>query len=204
VYTSDHGDQIGESGLFGKTTFFEGSAAIPLVFEGTGVQKGQMLKQAASLLDVGPTLCEMIGAEALPRYDGKSLAPQLSGGREDEDRAMLSENLDGNAGGSFTPGRMIRKGRWKYISYAGYENEDLLFDIEEDPYELCNRIEEKPGEARELRAELLREWNVQNIREKAELMEKHMRLLSRWGAAVDVPEPERWVVTEKARQLPVI
>ncbi|MCL2832826.1 MAG: sulfatase-like hydrolase/transferase [Treponema sp.] len=204
VYISDHGDQIGEHGLYNKTTYFEGSAAIPMIFEGFGVQKGRSITGAVSLLDVGPTLCEMIGAEPLPEQDGKSLAAQLAGGPDQTERSVLSEFLDRSASHGLTPSRMIRKGKWKYVAYAGFENEDLMFDISADPHELHNCILEHPKEALELHDEIYKDWDIPGIIKKSQIMFKHMHLLSRWGAAVDVPESERWLIPEKARQLPVI
>ena len=203
VYTSDHGDQIGERRLFGKSTFFESSAAIPMIFQGEGIHRGNKITGAVSLLDIGPTLCEMIGAAPLPEQDGKCLTHQVAEGYDDTGRAVISEYMYQRAEKGIVPGRMIRRGKWKYISYAGYQN-DLLFDIEADPHELHNFLTEQPSVSAELRAELYRDWDIPGIIKRAEIMKKHMGLLARWGAAVDVPEPERWVVTEKARQLPVI
>ncbi len=94
VYVSDHGEQIGYRGYFGKSTFYDASSHIPMLFIGDGIQKGRRLHGAASLMDLGPTLCELTGASPVPKADGVSLVPQLTGGADDLERMVLAE-VDG-------------------------------------------------------------------------------------------------------------
>jgi choline-sulfatase len=203
AYTTDHGDQIGERRLYNKVTLFEGSARIPLIFAGEGIRKGARIKQPASLLDVAPTFCELAGAEAPPEVDGVSLVPALCHGSEDPERAVISESRTID----FEPlrlGRMLRKGKWKYILYDGLEAYDLLFNIEEDPFELHNCLHEQPAVAALMRKTLTDGWDTEAVLDKVRRKQRHTKLLSRWGQAVDIDEPERFTPPEESLQPPVI
>jgi len=64
VYASDHGDTCGEHGVFGKQTFYEGSTRIPLVFAGEGIGRDRRIANPVSIMDIGPTLCDLAGSRA--------------------------------------------------------------------------------------------------------------------------------------------
>ena len=143
-YLSDHGDTIGEHGVFGKKTFFEKSAKIPLLLAGTGVAAGRRWDEPVSILDVGPTVCEWAGADAPERADGQSLAQILRGQDGPRGRAVLSESMDKGPDGRWTYGCMARRGTYKFITYHGYEEQDLLFDVAADPLEQNNLAAARP------------------------------------------------------------
>ena len=133
IYSSDHGDNLGARGFWGKSTHYEESAGIPLVMSGPGIEKGKRVKTPVSLVDLGPTLIEFNGEElsgeekdVLP---GTNLVKIAKG--EEADRAILSEY---HAIGSVTGSFMIRYLNWKYIHHVGYPCQ--LFDLETDPKEL--------------------------------------------------------------------
>jgi len=135
VYISDHGEMAGEHGMWWKSSFYEGSAGVPMIWSfPKAFAQGHRVGAATSLLDVGPTLIDLAGAEQLPGASGHSLRGFLEGKNEIEGRPdeIFSEN---HSGASEPPGRMIRKGPWKLNHYFGYE-EPQLFNIEEDPQEL--------------------------------------------------------------------
>ncbi|SDE20421.1 choline-sulfatase [Paenibacillus sp. UNCCL117] len=203
VYMSDHGEQAGEHGLIGKQTFYEGSAKIPVLFAGSGISAGHTVTEPVSILDLGPTLCELAGAQTPPRPDGRSLAPQLAGAAGEAGRTVVSEMLFASQGGAVA-GRMLRTGRWKYIAYASEEAQDQLFDLEADPQELRNLVRERPDIAGPFRESLADSWDAAGIIARFEAKREHHRLLARWGGAVDVAEPERWKVPVEAQALPVI
>lgn len=192
AYMSDHGEQIGERKLYGKQTFYENSAHIPLLFEGDGVQVNHRVHGAASIMDLGPTLCEITGAVAPPDQDGKSLTEQIFKGKDELDRYVYAEFIEKDSLGRYVPGRMVRRSEWKLISYHSYEDEDLLFNIESDPNELCNVIRQYPGKVEELEMLLNREWDIQKIIEIQERKLSHVRILTRWGQNSGVAEPERY------------
>ncbi|MCL2831633.1 MAG: sulfatase-like hydrolase/transferase [Treponema sp.] len=203
VYTSDHGDQLGERNIYAKMTLFDGAAKIPLVFAGDGIKRGSRISQAVSLLDISPTVCELAGAEIPPDPDGQSLANQLVSGNEEIDRAVICEcSLMRNE--TFHPGRMVRYGKWKYITYCGLEDYDLLFNMEKDPYELHNCLREEPAIAAELYAKIKDGWDVEDIKKKVSIIGRHAKLLRRWGDVIEIDEPERFLVPPQSLVPPVI
>lgn len=132
IYSSDHGDNLGARGFWGKSTFHEESAGIPLVMKGPDVEAGKRVGTPVSLVDLAPTLIEFSG-ESLTNYEkrtlpGESLVSIAKGERAD--RAILSEY---HAIGSITGTFMIRYRHWKYIYYVGYPCQ--LFDLQSDPDE---------------------------------------------------------------------
>ena len=203
LYLSDHGDQVGERGLYGKKTFFEMSAHIPMIFQGSGILEGTKFKKPCSIMDVGPTLCELTGAEQLPEQDGKSLVPQLESGAEEE-RFVLSEILEESVNGKRVPGRMVRRSKWKYITYAGYEDSDLLFDLEKHPHVLVNLIEGQPVTAEEMREIAFKNWDTQEIVNRYTVREKNLRLQARWIKNTQPDQSERWIATPEALEQPEI
>jgi len=130
LYTADHGDQIGEHGLW-----CEGSVAVPLLMSGPSLPKGAVVDAPISLIDVYPTVCDVF---ALPRrgedasLPGTSLLPAARGERIDE-RVTFSEY---HAMGSITGSFMLRDGRYKLVYYVGYQSQ--FFDLEADPEELAD------------------------------------------------------------------
>lgn len=196
-YLSDHGEHAGEKGLWGKMSFHEESARIPLIFAGSGIQSGVRSDSACSIMDLGPTLCELANAPLPPEQDGASLVPFLKGMRSADKRIVISELLENGI-----PARMIRFGDWKYIAYAETEKKNQLFNLISDPYEYRNCIHEHPDVAAELKAELDRGWSPETIIADHHHRQAHWKILSEWGRTVDVPEPHRWLVPESSWELP--
>lgn len=132
VYTSDHGDNVGARGLWGKSNMYEESAAIPLIMAGPNVPRG-VCDTPVSLLDLSVTIAEHFDAE-LRAADGATDLLALARKQSDPDRIIFSEY---HAAGAVSGAFMLRKGRWKLIRYVGFSDE--LFDLESDPEELRNR-----------------------------------------------------------------
>ncbi|NYT36485.1 sulfatase [Allopusillimonas soli] len=134
IYTSDHGDNVGARGLWGKSTLYQESVGIPLIVAGPRVHAGTC-ETPVDLLDLYPTILDMAGADVcatMRNRPGKSLLDIVSLPPEPT-RPILSEY---HAAGSNTAGFMLRRGRWKYHHYVRFEPE--LFDLEADPEELHN------------------------------------------------------------------
>ncbi len=132
IYASDHGELLGNHGMWGKMCFHEESAGVPLIVTGEGVPAGAVESTAVSLLDLYPTFLDSLGValDADERRDlpGRSLHAVLRA--PDPQRTVFSEY---HAACAVTGSYMIRRGRWKYIHYVGMAPQ--LFDLEADPHE---------------------------------------------------------------------
>lgn len=132
VYTSDHGEMLGEHGLWGKSTMYEASVAVPFIMAGPDIPAGQVVGQNISLVDSFPTILEAVGARLTPAeadLPGRSLWP-LARGEDTFQRTVFSEY---HASGSPTGVFMARGERYKYIHYVGLPSQ--LFDLRTDPDE---------------------------------------------------------------------
>ena len=202
LYVSDHGDHIGYRGCYGKTTFYDPSAHIPMIFAGDGIRAGQMLHGAVSLLDVGPTLCELAGAVLPPETDGHSLLPQLRNGVDDVDRMVVSEV---NGGFSNMPkmlyGKMCKWRNYKLIHYSGYDEDDVLYDLASDPREATNIISAYPEIAAHMRQAMdeLCDICVDELQKEIKKDRESIRILSQCDFD---NETDRWHATEAAREYP--
>jgi choline-sulfatase len=131
VYSSDHGDNLGTRGLWGKSTMYEESAGIPMIVAGPDVPAGNVCDTPVTLADGFPTFIHALGARRDPRDRGLPGASLLDIARGHvPERTILSEY---HAAGAATASYMIRHGRFKYIHYVGMP--PMLFDLETDPGE---------------------------------------------------------------------
>ncbi|RWK43413.1 choline-sulfatase [Mesorhizobium sp.] len=133
LFCSDHGDMLGERGLWFKMCFFEGSARVPLMIAGKDIS-AILIDAPVSNLDVAPTLCHLAGIDIsaiAPWTDGQSLLPLLDG--KGRTAPVLMEYA---AEGSNAPIVAIREGRYKFIHCE--IDPPQLFDLESDPRELTN------------------------------------------------------------------
>lgn len=137
VYTSDHGDNVGARGLWGKSNLYQESVCVPLIMAGPGVAPG-LCETPVSLLDLSCEIAAHFGTSIEGYPDAKPLsviadAPQYM------ERVVFSEY---HAAGAVSGAFMVRKGRWKLHHYVGFEPE--LFDLETDPEEMRN-LASDPG-----------------------------------------------------------
>ena len=125
VLTSDHGEMLGERGLWYKMSFFEGASRVPLVIASPGRFAPRRVAASVSLVDLMPTLIELSGGNVQSLgigVDGRSLAPHLRGaGGHDE---AIGEYL---AEGAIAPMVMIRRGPFKFIHCPA--DPDQLYDL---------------------------------------------------------------------------
>lgn len=179
LFCSDHGDMLGERGMWFKMSFFEGSARVPLMISGPGIKAGTH-RAPVSNLDVTPTIADLAGislAEIMPWTDGESLVPVISGG--ERTAPVLMEYA---AEGSYAPLVGIREGKWKYVHCA--LDPDQLYDLDSDPRELTN-LAADPAHAETLahfRAMAEARWDM-----------------ARFDADVRESQARRWVVYEALR-----
>ena len=203
VYLSDHGDSSGTRGMYGKTSFFDPSSHIPMLFAGTGVPSGKKISAPASIMDLGPTLCEMAGTNPPPRQDGKSIWQEIAGAADDSERIVLSDSsMSESVQGKKVPGRMAVYKNWKYITFAGYEAEDLLFDLASDPDELHNCIAEQPEIAEKLRAAAHENWDPEEILARYAIRNEGMSMVMAWTMQQEMDESERWHTTPESLDFP--
>jgi len=170
---SDHGEMLGEHGLWYKMSFREGAARIPLIVHAPGRFSSGRVSQAVSIVDLLATLVELGGgAEPMVRTDGRSLLPHLRG--DDGHDEAFGEYL---AEGVVAPMLMIRRGRYKFIHTPG--DPDQLFDLAQDPGEVINLAGE-PRLSRVAAAflhEIHRRWDVTELRRKVIQSQQRRRII---------------------------
>lgn len=134
IYTSDHGEPLGDHGVWWKCCMYEPSVGIPMIVRGPDVEENATIDAPVSLLDIVPTMADATRIETDDAWRGQSLLPAVRDERElDPDRVVFSEyHAHGTSRGIF----MLRQGRYKYIYYP--ENPDQLFNLVTDPDECHN------------------------------------------------------------------
>jgi choline-sulfatase len=162
---ADHGDMLGERGLWYKMSFFEPACRIPLIVRAPGRFAPRRIENPASMLDVLPTLVAIAhGGHPAPLaapIAGRSLLPALQG-EHDEPREVLGEYL---AEGAVAPVVMIRRGRLKFVHSPVDPNQ--LFDVVADPDERVNLAGqvEHAQLVEAFRAEVARRWDLAAVHE---------------------------------------
>jgi len=157
LFVSDHGDMLGERGLWFKMNFFEGSARVPLMLAAPGVAP-RLETTPVSTMDVTPTVADLAGidlTEVLPWTDGESLMP-LAGGTPRETPVLMEYAAEA----SYAPLVGLRQGPWKYIHCE--LDPPQLFDLASDPQELTNLAGDPAhaGTARRFAAEVAARWDM--------------------------------------------
>lgn len=143
VFWSDHGYFTGEHGLWFKMSLYEGSARVPLVFAGPGVDaKGQGSPRLVELLDLYPTLADMAGLPAPKGLEGKSLRPLLLKPNTAWDRPAYTEVRRGGGGHGYS----VRSERYRYVEWNDGQAGVELYDEQADPQEL-NNLAAEPAHA---------------------------------------------------------
>ncbi|MFV0386624.1 sulfatase/phosphatase domain-containing protein, partial [Paracoccus sp. (in: a-proteobacteria)] len=131
IYTSDHGDNAGARGLWGKSNMYEESVAIPMIAVGPDFPQ-KVCETPVNLIDLSATITDHFGVGLNSPAAVKSLR-SISNDPDQPDRIAFSEY---HAAGAVSGAFMIRQGRWKYIHYVGFLPE--LFDLQNDPEETRN------------------------------------------------------------------
>lgn len=136
ILTSDHGEMLGDHGIWTKQVMYEGSVGVPMIMRGPGIPRRHVVATPCSLLDLCPTILARRGDKETEGFLGGLPGAPLTGlaaGADDPSRKVLSEYHDG---GSVTGSFMLRSGRWKLVHHVGYAPQ--LFDLEGDPGETAD------------------------------------------------------------------
>lgn len=173
IYLSDHGEMLGEHGLWYKCNFYEQSAHVPLIVNGVG-EAGQRLPAVTSNVDVTATILDLAGVESIAPMDGDSLLPLIQGESNNWKDEAISEFY---ADGSTRPWAMLRQGRYKLV----YSHNDPLelYDLENDPAEFNNLAEDPQYQdvLDRLRSSLLARWDPEDLDRRIRQSQKERRLI---------------------------
>ena len=179
LFLSDHGDMLGERGLWFKMSFYEGSARVPLMVCSPKMKPG-LVTYPVSNIDLAPTLCDLADVsieEIAPWCEGESLVHLGQGGERTSPVAM-----EYAAEASYSPMVSLRYGPWKYNRCL--LDEDQLFNLDEDPNELINLVNTRKhqGTLNQLRVKSEKRWN-----------------LNKFDTDVRESQAKRWIVYEALR-----
>ncbi len=201
VFTSDHGEMLGERGMWFKQAFFEWSVTVPLIIRIPGVQTRARVSELVSLVDLFPTFMELASGEDSarsiePLVDGHSLLPIMTGSGQWDNRVISEYTGEGVN----SPCRMIRRDNLKLIYTHGHPS--MLFDLDRDPDELENLFAH-PAHAREaesLLQELMEDWNPDSIHQSCLESQRQRRVIQKatdgepsWAYRVRADDGERFV-----------
>jgi len=168
VFTSDHGDMLGERGIWFKQTMYDQAVRVPLLFWGPNTVSPGRTDASVSLLDLFPTILDCAGInlaslsckkglDARPDrpHVGQSLWPVVTGQSDKTPSCIYCEHTDANA---LSPILMVRRGRYKYVCSEKWGCQ--LFDLESDPGEAENLIDDPglAGERESLHRVVLDRW----------------------------------------------
>lgn len=190
ILTSDHGDMLGEHGLWYKMHFFEHAVRVPLILSGPEIPARRM-RADVSLLDLLPTLLDYASDGAPPQaaapLDGESLLPLLAGAEpEGPRRTVMAEYL---AEGTAAPMLMQKKNGYKYTSCRG--DAARLYHVDTDPREARNLCANPDYAAIEsaFRASAERHWDSDAISEAVIASQRRRRFSH---AALQVGKIRSW------------
>jgi len=142
IFTSDHGDFLGDHGIIGKGPFlYDSLIHVPLILRGPGCGRpGKIISTPMELVDIFPTVMDATGIQTPAQVQGRSRWGQFQGGEDSGGGYTFSE----------TPSqRALRSTEWKYIRYLDKPYREL-YDLTSDPHELCNLAGEMPDKVDEL------------------------------------------------------
>lgn len=146
VFTSDHGDMLGDHGCFSKGLYaYEQVVRVPLMFRVPGIA-ARDYRHITQHIDVAPTVLDLLGQEIPPGMQGKSLVKAFHTGKKVNDFAFSQVGYSPRL-------KMVRNGRYKYWIYG--PDHEQLFDLKEDPGEITNLVQHRPMVLSNMRRNLL-------------------------------------------------
>ncbi len=174
VATSDHGEAFGEHGEIGHSVFvYDTTLRVPLLFRGPGIPAGLAIKGDVSLVDVAPTIIDVVGG--VLHADGRSLVPAFTSGRADS-RTIYAESFAPLLDFGWASLRSIRADGWKFIAAPAPE----LFDLQRDPAETQNVIADQAPRGAGMAA-LVSRWSGPELSAPAQVSTDAARRLQSLG-----------------------
>ena len=200
IYTADHGEQIGEKGLWWKQTFYEDSVKVPAIISWPGrLPTGMHINRVTSQLDLNATMLDLAGAPPLPSSSGRSLLPVIDNPESDQWQDIAySEYCTEPGDTSHSNGdqtwqhRMVRKGEWKLNYYHNMPSQ--LFNLANDPYEM-NDLSGSTAHAdivHDMTELVLKDWEPQFIESKIREQTEHLAITIPWAENTSPADTIRW------------
>ena len=191
LYMSDHGEQLGEHGLWWKQTFYEDSVKVPAILSWPGVlPEGVRCNRVVSSLDLNATMLEALGAPALPHSHGRSVLPMVCSDNTAWEDIAFSEYCTDDG----CLHRMVRSGEWKLNYYHGQPPQ--LFNLRDDPHELSDLAQDTM--VRQVREELtekvMEDWNPEGIAVQMATKRANAKILSAWAGHTEPEDQYRWAL----------
>ena len=206
IYASDHGDHLGERGLWWKHTLLDESVKVPLILTWPGhLPAGERRENVVSLLDLAPTILEALGAPPLLHAAGRSFLPlarnAAAAWHGEAFAEYCTDAVPAWTGGVAVQQRMLRAGSWKLCYYHGYPPQ--LFNLAADPDEIndlagraeCAAVRER------LTARLFAGWDPEHIRTRMAARRRDKDLLAAWAAEVEPESRFLWPLTPEQNRL---
>ena len=211
IYTTDHGDHIGEHSLWWKHTFYEESARVPAIISWPGLlPQGTRCARVAGQIDLNATILDAAGARPLPHSQGRSLLRVLQDPSTPWDDIAFSEYCSDQSAAwqqsNWSPTaepprfggleglyhRMVRREEWKLNYYHGLEPQ--LFNLKEDSHEMYDRAKDPGCQSirEELMAHVLEGWDPVQVARQMDKMLKDQRLISEWARFIQPEDQYRW------------
>lgn len=186
VFSGDHGDMLGERGLWYKMSYFESSVRVPLLIHHPSSFAPREISANVSTLDILPTLVDLAGGkiseEVGLEIDGSSLYPFLQGAEANDAKDTAYAEYCGE--GTIAPLVMIKRGSWKYIACPA--DPEQLFNLSTDPHEITNLASSSDPDAKTLailqsfREEAKAKWDFELITKDVKKSQRQRRLV--WDA----------------------
>ena len=207
VYVSDHGDHIGERGLFWKHTFYEESVNVPLILRWPRkIPAGRRIGTPVEAGGLGNTILSLVGAPELPNSTLRSFAGLLAD-QQDSDNTQpvfveyCTDDIPEWSGGFAVQQRAIVLGNFKLVYYNGYPSQ--LFDLARDPLETNDLIEhpDHKGIREHLTKLVLQDWDPNWIAGEIERRKADKLLFKAWARETRPSNPIRWKISEQQNVL---
>ena len=197
VYASDHGDHLGERGLWWKHTFFEESVKVPLIMRLPGILPANEARDhVVNLIDLSQTMIEAMGVSELPNADGRSFWGVARDAATPWNNETFSEYCTDPVphwtSGRAVQQRMLRSGNWKLSIYD--TEPALLFDLDTDPEEKINRADDPSCAVLldQLQRRLTEDWTPQSIAKRMRERRIEKDVLAAWAREIQPEETHVW------------